>query len=209
LDSIDAERKRIASDLHDTAGQGLMTISNRIDQVAKSQGQSKMIRTELIDVGVASKEVLDDIRRISHDLHPATLDFLGLEKSIKELFNALSKGGIFDVELQWGAAISVLDKDKHIQIFRVVQEVISNIAKHSDGDFVSAKFKSHDTNFEIEIADNGSETKVSAEVPIKRSLGKAIINQRINSMAGIWSFNRVEERSVFKATIPIIESGAK
>jgi len=203
LRAIDSERRRIASDLHDTAGQGLLAISNRLGRVL-SKGKSPVEqREEIAKAADYSRGVVSDIRRISHELHPAILDHLGWREAIEELFSTLSQVNEIEVDLEINMPENVLDVTQKLHLYRIVQEAVSNIAKHSQAKNCYARFKLIDEFASVEIRDNGKQVRRSKKEEHALSLGQLIIDQRIAVLKGTWTNSQQDGDSVLLFKFPI------
>ncbi|QGX99487.1 hypothetical protein EI983_14905 [Roseovarius faecimaris] len=131
LDTIDTERTRLASDLHDSAGQMLGLISSRLKKAAQADGPDAGHTADLLETASLTSDTLSEIRRISHELHPATLAHLGLEKALVALCDAASEAGPVRIDHQLSFDPERLDDGQNLQIYRIFQELIANTIRHS------------------------------------------------------------------------------
>lgn len=151
------ERKRIASDLHDGIGQILSAIKINVENAIREYGAEK---PEVFDrlQGVISKvqRCMDEVRRIAMDLRPATLDYLGVVATIRWFCREFQEDlpGIEIVKQVSVAESEVPDSLKTV-IFRIMQEALNNVAKHSRATRAEVRLEAAGDRLVLTIADNG------------------------------------------------------
>jgi signal transduction histidine kinase len=129
------ERQRIAADLHDDAGPLLATArlylnENMIHQEPAVQLQSIFSAKQIID------DSIQLIRNISHSLMPPTLKNFGLEAAIKDLFEKINGSGAINASARFHDNRQRLSDEKELLVFRILQELVTNIIKHSSAGFI-------------------------------------------------------------------------
>src|SRR5215211_1735543 len=129
------ERQRLAADLHDDAGPLLATArlylnENLVNQDKATQLQSIFQARQIID------DTIQLIRNISHSLMPPTLKNFGLESAVNDLFQKISGSGSINASSRFHEYKDRLKGEKELVIFRVVQELVNNILKHSNSSFI-------------------------------------------------------------------------
>lgn len=147
----EVERKRIAGELHDSVGQSLSLIKNRINIIKKSRaGESSL--DELNDVVT---NAIQEVRSITYALRPFQLDLLGLTQSLKSLTEDVSES----TEIKFQVKIDNIDesftKEDEINVFRIVQECLSNICRHSEATEAKVEIRNPSGKILIHIEDNG------------------------------------------------------
>jgi len=146
----ESERARIASELHDSVGQKLLVIKNSLT------GKENVADVELV------AETIKEVREMSHNLHPFQFEKLGLVKSLKNLIETFQKNSeIFyseDIELADG----LIDKEKEIYLFRMLQEGLSNVEKHASATACNLSSEELDDRVVFTLKDNGRGFKFSA-----------------------------------------------
>jgi two-component system NarL family sensor kinase len=129
------ERQRIAADLHDDAGPLLATArlylnENLIHQEPAVQLQSIFSAKQIID------DTIQLIRNISHSLMPPTLKNFGLEAAVKDLFDKINGSGVINASVRFHDNRQRLNDEQELLIFRILQELVTNIIKHSSAGFI-------------------------------------------------------------------------
>lgn len=204
LNSIDTERKRIASDLHDTAGQGLMSVATRLSRILRKNKLASADQEDIRKAADYSRSVIGDIRRISHELHPAVIDHLGWRNAIEELFGNLGETSDVSVSLVIDIPEKIMDSDQQLHFYRIIQELISNISKHSNANSCDARFYCENGNIYGEIRDNGDIELDTQNYKTGSSLGQLIIDQRIATLNGSWLMNREDNETVVSFSFPAL-----
>ena len=202
IEAVDIERKRIGADLHDSAGQGLMAISNRLDQLLMDKKLSPQQSHEIKKTADYSRNVVGDIRRISHDLHPAAIDHLGWRDAVREIFQTLSETSEIDVTLDLDLPGGLLNSTQKLYVFRIVQEAISNISRHSSAKHCHGKFWQEEQILYAEIRDDGA-WQAEINLPSTNSIGHVIIDERIATLGGDWSIERIDRDTIIHFKFPI------
>ncbi|HEY8387019.1 MAG TPA: histidine kinase, partial [Parasegetibacter sp.] len=124
------ERQRIAADLHDDAGPLLATARLYLNENLVNQERAMQLQSIY-----NAKQIIDDtiqlIRNISHSLMPPTLKNFGLESAVNDLFQKISGSGSLNASSRFHDYRERLDPERELIIFRVIQELVNNILKHS------------------------------------------------------------------------------
>jgi signal transduction histidine kinase len=183
IESQEQERKRIAGELHDSIGQNLLVIKNRALMALKSGENGAKTKKQLDEISATASQSIEEVREIAYDLHPYQLDRLGLTKAIEEMLKRLSDAS----GIAFSKAIEPIDdifsKELEINLFRVVQEGINNIVKHSRATAASVTIRRQPPLVHISIADNGNGFAFD---PAGRAAGLGLkgIQERIRILGG-------------------------
>jgi signal transduction histidine kinase/ligand-binding sensor domain-containing protein len=155
IESQEAERKRIAAELHDSLGQSLAIIKNRAQLGLSAPDDHDRALEQLREISEASTEVIDEVKEIAHNLRPYQLDRLGLTKTIEGMIRKVSETH----ELRFAVELDQLDglftPEGEIHLFRIVQESINNIVEHAQAKEASILIKQIGRRVTVAIRDNG------------------------------------------------------
>jgi len=204
------ERQRIAADLHDDAGPLLATARLYLNENLLKQD----ISTQLQSIYNA-KQIIDDtiqlIRNISHSLMPPTLKNFGLESAINDLFQKISGTGAINASCRFHDYRQRLVPEQELLIFRVVQELINNILKHSNSSFMHITQNIQEGRFYLRLHHDGQViTQDDFEKMNKSSLGLGLknIQSRMKVLQGSINFEKDVSQTYYKITIdiPVIEA---
>jgi signal transduction histidine kinase len=199
------ERQRIAADLHDDAGPLLATARLYLNENLLKQD----INTQLQGIYNA-KQIIDDtiqlIRNISHSLMPPTLKNFGLESAINDLFQKISGTGSINASCRFHDYRQRLRPEQELLIFRVVQELVNNILKHSNSSFIHLTQNYSEDKFYLRIHHDGRGiTQQDFEKMNKSSLGLGLknIQSRIKVLHGDINFEKDLSQTYYKVTIEV------
>jgi len=199
------ERQRLAADLHDDAGPLLATArlylnENLVNQDKVNQLQSIFQARQIID------DTIQLIRNISHDLMPPTLKNFGLESAINDLFQKISGSGTVNASQRFHDYKDRLKPEKELLVFRIVQELINNILKHSNSSFIHLTQNVHADKFYLRIHHDGRGIVQSDFEKLNKSnigLGLKNIGSRIRLLQGEILFEKDISQTYYKLTIEV------
>jgi signal transduction histidine kinase len=155
IEAQEAERKRIASELHDSIGQSLAIIRNLALVGLSTPEDHTQALEQLDEVSTAASEALVEVKAVAHNLRPYQLDRLGLTKALDAMVKAVSDSSDIRFTTDIVELDSVLPKGAEINLYRIVQESLNNIVKHSAATEASVIVKRDPQNIHVEIRDNG------------------------------------------------------
>ena len=130
IESQEGERHRVALELHDSIGQTLAVIRNRTLMALDAEEIVKM-REQLEQISEASTLALQETREISRNLHPAQIENLGLTAALRSLVKSVEESTGMSCEADIADVTRIISYDASINIYRITQESLSNIIKHS------------------------------------------------------------------------------
>lgn len=203
------ERSRIAADLHDDAGPLLATVrlylnDNLVNQDKAHQIQSIFSAKQIID------EAIQLIRNISHSLMPPTLKNFGLESATTDLFQKINGSGVIKASARFHDYRERLVPDREMLAFRVVQEIINNIIKHSQAGFIHLTQNVSDNNLYIRIHHDGKGI-IQAEYDKLSYLGSGLglknIASRMKVLNSKIMFEIDSSHTYYKVTLEIPKDG--
>jgi PAS domain S-box-containing protein len=178
----EAERKRIARELHDVTAQALVAVSRNLEKLASGNSQ-----VSIKDIREEVRSILQEVRRFGQQLRPSILDDLGLLPAVKWLVSELTKnyGIATDIEVL-GEACQLLP-EAELMLFRIVQEALTNVRRHSGADKVCVRVEFADHATRITVSDNGKGFEMPTRVgDLARTgkLGLAGMQERAQLLGG-------------------------
>jgi PAS domain S-box-containing protein len=179
----DDERRRIARELHDTAGQLLVALKlNLVPVDAELRKRSDSILLKPVSESLQLIEELSrDLRTMSHLLHPPLLDEAGLHSAIRWYVEGFAERSKIAIDLELDPKLGRLPAEFETAIFRIVQECLTNIHRHSGSDFANIVVARDAENIRIEIRDQGK----GMPVPIPRAgVGIQGMGERVRQLGG-------------------------
>lgn len=198
------ERARVASELHDSIGHNLVMITGLLERGSASD----LTHRDMEAAAKLSRRTVQRVRTISHDLHPATLSHLGWSEAIQSLFVELENAQGIEVRLTQSGGEPDLAPDAKLHVYRMLQELASNIAKHASATRCEAEIRNDGNALHIRIADNGVGLDDTSGLP--QGLGLASIDERAKTLGGTWTLRSGDcGGAVAELTIPIAPGDAK
>jgi signal transduction histidine kinase/streptogramin lyase len=180
IEGQETERQRIAAELHDSVGQGLLVARNRAVLALRSSALSDEARKHLDEIASVVADTLTETREISHNLRPHELDRLGLAVAVRSAVEHASSAAT-KVTADVREVDRLLGPEAAINVYRIVQEALSNILKHANATNARVALTADGDAVRLTIADNGSGFVV-AEHSI--GFGLSGIAQRVTLLGG-------------------------
>jgi PAS domain S-box-containing protein len=151
----DEERRRIARELHDGTTQALIALNMDLAAIGKLlRNAESRVQQKLIESRELVNQCINEIRTVSYLLHPPLLDELGLDSAMRNYVEGFSRRSGIEVNLEL-PDLGSLSRDTELAIFRVVQESLTNIHRHSGSQTASILLGRHNGDVTLEIADQG------------------------------------------------------
>ncbi|OQY40252.1 MAG: hypothetical protein B6229_02200 [Spirochaetaceae bacterium 4572_7] len=195
LESQNEERKRIAQNLHDATGHDLLIIKNLAQFSIGRIDDKPEISNNLLRIAETSDEAVGRIRTICNSLYPPVLENLGLTKAIKSLIQKTFMNSDVEYELILEDIDSFFIKSDYIHIYRVFQEIINNIHKHSKATKVRISVKEAKEFIIFTVTDNGVGIKdeIISHIGLSdRGFGLSSIIERIKIFKGKLNFKNIK-----------------
>lgn len=199
------ERQRIAADLHDDAGPLLATA-----RLYLNENLVNLDKTSQLQSIYNAKQIIDDtiqlIRNISHSLMPPTLKNFGLESAVNDLFQKISSSGSMNASCRFHDYRNRMHPEDELILFRVIQELVNNILKHSNASFIHLTQNLSDDKFFIRMHHDGRGlTQADFEKLNKAASGLGLknIQSRLKLLHGRIFFEKDMSQTYFKVTIEL------
>jgi signal transduction histidine kinase len=204
----DDERRRIARDLHDSAGQYLSAILMNLDSVLRDAEASPR-NAKIAEAREMADRCLSETRTISYLLHPPLLDVLGLGSALSTYVEGFAKRSEIAVELEVPDALRRFSNDLETAIFRVVQQSLSNIHRHSGSRSAVVSLSANADAVSVKISDKGQgiaakTVKGFNSGNILVGVGVAGMRERIRNMGGSFLVQSDESGTTVSASIPLL-----
>ena len=205
----DEERRRIARDLHDSAGQVVVAfaMNNEIalmeaDKLSPGAAEALRQNTEL------AQQFSKEIRTISHLLHPPLLDEIGLLPAIKLFASGFAERSKIEVIVDLSPELGRLAPNVEISIFRIVQECLSNVYRHSESKTAHIKvWSADDKTLTLEVRDQGkgipAENRFFQNSGANHGVGLSGMRERVRELGGTLDSRSTEEGTVVTAALPV------
>lgn len=183
------DRKRIANELHDTSIQDLTHIIHQIELagffIDMDPTKAKL---ELASINDEIRKIIKDIRNTIFDLRPMSFDDLGLSGAIENLIDVLQSRFVIDIQSDMNFEDD-FDELKRLEIYRVIQECLTNSAKHADANTITLSICDKENDLYICISDDGvgfsiQEEENESDNDKQKHYGLQIMKERVSILNG-------------------------
>jgi signal transduction histidine kinase len=202
----DEERRRFARELHDGLGQELTAAKMAIDSML-IQGPEESNRQAIVQASSLIDGAIQQVRSVSHLLHPPLLDEIGLDAALSWYSEGLTKRSGIETSIELEPAeFPRLTPSLETMVFRIVQEALTNVFRHSTAKKCWVSLVKKDSQVQVTVRDDGKgiTDEIAAFHPEKIGVGIGGIRQRIKEVGGVLSLKNAQPRgAVLEAVIPI------
>ena len=212
LRSQDEERRRIARELHDNAGQYLAAIGMALDAARNAaQNFPALLIRKLEEASEITKVCIKEVRTVSYLLHPPLLEELGLASAVRWYVEGFSGRSGIRVQIEMPEELGRLGNDVELVLFRVLQESLTNIHRHSGSRTATIRIGMDSQYASLEVQDQGkskgksngkSNPNVSAD-GFRPGIGITGMGERVKDLAGVLTIASDESGTLVKAVIPL------
>jgi ligand-binding sensor domain-containing protein/signal transduction histidine kinase len=155
ITSQENERRRIAAELHDSLGQNLLIIKNRALIGASKIANTEAALKQLDEISTTASSAIEEVRAIAHNLHPYQLERLGLTSALKSVVEKVADSSVIKFSAEIEAVDNLLSVEDEINIYRIVQESLNNIVRHSNATEAKVAVHWDGKQLYLNIQDNG------------------------------------------------------
>lgn len=182
------ERRRIAMELHDELGQALTVLKLQLRTIKKTLPTDQWrVKSDCEKAYGYVDQIIENVRRLSQDLCPSFLEDIGLDDSIKMIVDDFAKHTQTGVSLNAQKIDGLFPLESTILLYRIFQEIFTNIQKHAQADSVSVCIKKNDTKVDFQVIDHGAGfDRGPKEIydSIRRGLGLKAMEERVRMLNG-------------------------
>jgi two-component system NarL family sensor kinase len=203
----DEERRRIARDLHDTTGQVLAALNMNLAEMqhnASPKNSAKFIEcTDLVSSAAL------EIRNLSYLLHPPLMEAMGLSSAVADYAEGFQLRSGLQIEVDVSKDVGRLAGDREIVLFRIIQEGLANIHRHSGSSIAKIRIFREQQAVILEISDQGQGLRRSEDGSIKYGVGLRSMEERVRLSGGSFSIGSNDRGTTVTAVLseaPAVES---
>ena len=206
----DEERRRIARELHDTTAQNLAAIRVNLSRIYKSPATAEIAIRESVEESLSlTDRSISEVRTLSYLLHPPLIDEVGLIPSLRWFTRGFQERSGITVTLGAPAELDRLAVDVETALFRIVQEALTNIQRHSGSTVAHIRLEKEANQIRLEIEDEGRglpEDLREKSALTAAGVGMAAIQQRVRELGGQLQIQSHERGTSIVVTMPIRET---
>lgn len=205
----DEERRRIARDLHESTGQKVAALCLDLTLALQlSQHVTAPARHALEQSAALAEEITADIRTLSYLLHPPLLDEVGLRSAARWYVDGFVRRSGIQVDLELPGKLPRLPADVEIALFRILQESLTNVHRHSRSSSAEVRFTIQDRTITLQIVDHGHPTQQQSQSLLSlgaQMMGVGIrgMRERVRQLGGTIDIASTPAGTTVKASLPI------
>jgi two-component system, LuxR family, sensor kinase FixL len=200
INAQEAERMRLARELHDDLSQSLALLSVELEMFGQNTAAE---RGQLQEFSAQVKRLSSEVHRLSHDLHPAKLEQLGLVATVRGFCKEFAATHAMAIEFSDRLVPRAVPQDAALCLYRIVQEALNNVVKHSGGTKAKVELTKEGSELRITITDDGAGFDPET-VRTNGSLGLVSMSERARFVHGVLSVeSRVGKGTKVEVRVPI------
>jgi signal transduction histidine kinase len=203
----DEERRRLARDLHDGVGQLLAALSMNLSSIGADLERLSKTAIKVTDSRTLVGDMIRDIRTISYLLHPPLLDEVGLRPALQVYIEGFAERSKISVGLDLAEDFGRLPRDAETAIFRLVQECLTNVHRHSESPVAHVRVTRSSAEVEVEVRDEGKGIPADQipELAVKGSPGVGLrgMKERLAQLGGTLEINSNGNGTAVVAKLPV------
>lgn len=201
LQSQDEERRRIARDLHDSTAQNLVALAFNLRNLGRAATTLTPANRQSLDEALALvRHCTDELRTLSYVLHPPLLDDQGLAAALTNYVEGFAKRTGIEVQVEVCPDVGRFSRETELVLFRVLQESLTNIHKHSGSQAARLRLALADGQVVLEIHDCGKGLVVSDRV---NGVGVASMRERLKQLGGELILESGDSGTTVRAVLPV------
>ena len=208
----DDERRRIARELHDSVGQMLAALGMNLATVGTDIERLTKTANTINDSAALVQELSQEVRTISHLLHPPLLDEAGLASGLRWYIEGFAQRSKIKVDLEVPADFERLDRESETAIFRTVQECLTNIHRHSESPTARIRIAASDGHVRVEIEDRGKGIPPEKQFEMASmgtpGVGIRGMRERLRQLGGSMDIHSNGKGTLIVALLPVAVASA-
>ncbi len=204
IEAHEEESSRIARELHDDINQRLAVVSMRLGYLTQgSPASATEFKQEIVEVSQEIADLAADIQAVSHRLHPAKLEILGLERAAAGFCEELSNRHGLTIDVHFENIPTALPREISLSLYRVLQEALQNVVKHSASRHAYVSLNGHIDTINLTVKDSGAGFDPQEKMR-GRGLGLTSMNERLKVVGGHLSIHsQLGQGTTIQAVAPV------
>ena len=203
ISAQDGERARVARELHDSTAQTITAILLQLGAAAR-ESTSEPLNARIATLRELAAEALEEVRSMSHTMHPRVLDDLGLAAALEWLARQAREQGPMTVDVDAGEVSVPIPPSIAAALYRVAQEALRNAARHANASRVDIRLRQNGADAMLEIEDDGVGFDVAQAEKRRPGMGMFSMRERVGLVNGRLAVDSVRGRGTsIIATVPL------
>jgi signal transduction histidine kinase len=196
----EATLREISRELHDEFGQVLTAMGSMLGRASKRVPEDSPLRSDLREIGEVAQGALDNVRGLSQSLHPSILEELGLESTIEWYLSTFQRQSNVAVSYERPGDPVRVDDQTAIHVYRVLQEALANVARHSGATQAAVRLRSSQGSIQLEVEDHGRGFSPNGS---RRGLGLVAMRERAALLGGTLDVTNIPDGGTrVRLTVP-------
>lgn len=201
IESQEGERMRIAREIHDGLGQNLLVIKNRAKLGRLVEGRDQTDE-QFFEIQESVADALSEVRTIAYNLRPLHLERLGLTSTLEEMIDEVRSASGIDIRSNIDSVDGWFNPENEINFYRIVQELLNNIVKHSNAANAQIIVAKRDKNIVLTVTDDGTGFDI-LKANERRGLGLNGVAERIKILGGTLAIDsEIGKGAIVTAELP-------
>ncbi len=180
INAQESERRRVARDLHDSVNQILSSVKFRMESIEeRTRRKDKVLKGVVASAKLSLENAINEVRRISQNLRPSELDDLGVIPAVRSMCEEFKGATKINVDLKFSRFPKKLSPEIEVTVYRIIQEALSNVAKHSQATRLTIRCSGRKSFLTIHMEDNGKGSRQHENQAVSaKSAGMGILNMK-------------------------------
>jgi signal transduction histidine kinase len=208
----DEERRRIARELHDSVGQAIAVLKMNLGHIGRSENLTDIEAAIVAESKAIASVASDEVRTISHLLHPPLLDDMGLPAALKWFVRGFATRSGISAQLELSEKFGRMPADCEIAIFRIVQEALTNVHRHAHSVWAVVRVIWTPSQVKLEISDKGRGIPPEKLRDFSKSgiMGVGIrgMRERVDQLGGYLDLESSKAGTTVRVKLPLVPSGS-
>jgi signal transduction histidine kinase len=210
IDVQEEERKRISRDLHDETAQKISLVTLELDALLQQEKElSQKTAEDIRKIRNTANNTLQEVRRFSHELRPSVLEHFGLAEALEFVIEEINSSHQVDISISVTGEERRLPEETEIALFRIAQEALSNIRKHSGATKAEVNIKYTPRLIRLAVTDNGRgfETSANQDYSLNNRLGLVGMRERAQLIGAQLQINSISGKgTTISVEVPVKSS---
>jgi signal transduction histidine kinase len=206
----DEERRRIARELHDSAGQTLAAMKMSIALIRQTETVRPDFRRLVDDLEALADEALQEVRTTSYLLHPPLLDEAGIASAARWFVEGFARRSGIQVDCDIPEKMERPPRDCELVLFRILQESLTNVHRHSGASAASVRLRRDPDQLQLEVGDNGKGIPEERLRRFKTSVGTGVgitgMRERVRELGGRLEIHSFKTGTTISVALPVLKS---
>ncbi len=206
IETREEEWKRIASVLHDSLGQSMLVIKSELTQNINSPAVQGEVRENLLRVSSMVQDTIEEIRNVSSALYPHQLENLGLKKALESMVGKIASSSGIKFRMNIEDIDGIFSQEAEINLYRIIQELLNNIFKHSGASEASVEILKYPTYIIVKVSDDGigPDSAGRARGMNDGGFGLQNLSERIRLLGGKMKIDSKSQKGTsFEISVPL------